>query len=143
MECEFPKNNASSEDIKEIMSEIKTIAVMGLSPDDSKPSFYVPKYMQDKGYKIYPVYPKEDTIMGEKVYRSLLEIPENVDCVNIFRKSAAVAKIVDEALERGDVKVIWTQMGIVNNEAAEKARSAGLKVVQSKCLMVEHRAMKG
>lgn len=143
MECEFPQDNASTDEIKEIMNEIKSIAVMGLSPDESKASFFVPKYMQEQGYKIYPVYPKGDTIMGEKVYRSLSEIPENVDCVNIFRKPQVMPKIIDEALERGDVKVIWSQMGIVNNEAADKARAQGLKVVQSKCLMVEHKAQKG
>jgi uncharacterized protein len=143
MECEFPQSNATNDELVEMMDEMKTIAVMGLSPVESKPSFFVPKYMQEQGYKIFPVYPKEDTIMGEKVYRSLSEIPENVDCVNIFRKPAAVTAIVDEAIKRGDVKIIWMQEGIVNNEAADKAREAGMKVVQTKCLMVEHRMIKG
>jgi len=143
MECEFPTVNSNNEEVIDILKKIKTIAVMGLSPDESKASFYVSKYMQSQGYKIYPVYPKADEILGEKVYRSLSDIPEPIDCVNIFRKPAAIATIVDEALRRDDVKVIWTQMGLVNNSAAEKARQSGLDVVQSKCLMVEHKAMKG
>lgn len=143
MECEFPSVNSNSEEIFAILKKIKTIAVMGLSPDESKPSFFVPQYMQSQGYKIYPVHPKADEILGEKVYRSLSEIPEPVDCVNIFRKPAAITTIVDEALTRDDIKVIWTQTGLVNNSAAEKAIKAGLEVVQSKCLMVEHKAMKG
>jgi len=143
MECEFPTVNSNSEEVLDILKKIKTIAVMGLSPDETKASFYVSEYMQKQGYKIYPVYPKGDTILGEKVYRSLSEIPEPVDCVNIFRKPAAIAKIVDEALTRDDVKIIWTQVGLVNNSAAQKAKQAGLDVVQNKCLMVEHREMKG
>ena len=143
MDCDFPTVNSNNKEVVALMSKIKTIAVMGLSPDASKPSNFVPAYMQSQGYKIYPVHPKADEILGEKVYRSLSEIPGNVDCVNIFRKPAAVMAIVDEALTRDDVKVIWTQSGIVNNEAAQKASDAGLDVVQSKCLMVEHKAMKG
>jgi len=143
MECEFPTVNSTSEEIIEILKNVKTIAVMGLSPDSSKPSFYVSEYMQEQGYKIYPVYPKGDLILGEKVYRSLSEIPEAIDCVNIFRKPAAVDPIVDEALKRDDVKVIWTQVGIVNNSAAVKAQNEGLQVIQNKCLMIEHRAIKG
>lgn len=143
MECEFPTVNCTSEETIDLLKKIKTIAVMGLSPDESKPSFYVSEYMQKQGYKIYPVYPKGDEILGEKVYRSLSEIPDKIDCVNIFRKPAAVAPIVDETLRRSDVKVIWTQVGIVNNSASQKAKDAGLDVVQNRCLMVEHRAMKG
>lgn len=143
MACEFPTVNSSSDEVIDILGKIKTIAVMGLSPDASKPSYFVPEYMQSQGYKIYPVHPKADEILGEKVYRSLSEIPGNVDCVNIFRKPAAVAAIVDEALTRDDVKVIWMQSGIIDNEAAQKAADAGLDVIQSKCLMVEHKAMKG
>jgi len=143
MECEFPTVNSTSEEITEVLNKIKTIAVMGLSPDPSKASHYVSAYMQEAGFKIIPVYPKEDVILGEKVYRSLSDIPVDVDCVTIFRKPKAVGPIVDEMLTRGDVKVVWTQVGIVNNDAVQKAKDAGLDVVQNKCLMVEHRAMKG
>ena len=139
MECEFPTVNANPEEIKEIFEEVKTIAVVGLSPNPSKDSHRVAKYLQEAGYKIIPVYPKEEEILGEKVYRSLAEIPGNVDMVDIFRKPAAVGPIVEACKARGDVKVVWLQAGIVNNEAAEEAKRAGMKVVQSRCAMVDHR----
>lgn len=141
MECEFPTINSNKEEIKEIFNSIKTIAVIGLSPDESKDSHRVAKYLQSVGYKIVPVYPKEDIILGEKVYRSLTEIPFEIDLVNVFRKPEFVSVVVDEALQRGDVKIVWTQKGIVNNSAAQKAKENGLKVVQNHCTMVEHRNM--
>ena len=139
MECEFPTVNSNKEEIKAIFDSVKTIAVLGLSPDPSKPSHRVAKYLQEAGYKIVPVYPKEETILGEKVYRSLKEIPFEVDMVDIFRKPAAFDAIADACIERGDVKVFWGQQGLVNNAAAEKARNAGMTVVQNLCAMVEHR----
>ena len=139
MECEFPTVNSNEEEIKEIFDTVETIAVLGLSPDPSKPSHYVAKYLQEAGYKIIPVYPKEETILGEKVYRSLEEIPERVDMVDIFRKPAAFDAIVDACIKRGDVKVFWGQVGLVNNAAAQRAKEAGMKVVQNLCAMVEHR----
>ena len=141
MECEFPTVNSNKEEIKEIFEGVKTIAVLGLSPDETKPSHRVAKYLQEVGYKIVPVYPKGDTILGEKVYRSLAEIPFEVDMVDIFRKPAAFDTIADACIQRGDVKVFWGQQGLVNNAAAEKARNAGMKVVQNLCAMVEHRNM--
>jgi len=139
MECEFPSVNSNKEEIKEIFDTVKTIAVLGLSPDETKDSHRVAKYLQEAGYTIVPVYPKEETILGEKVYRSLLEIPFNVDMVNIFRKPAALDPIADACIEKGNVKVFWAQKGIVNNAAAQKAEEAGMKVVQNHCSMVEHR----
>lgn len=139
MECEFPTINADAQEIKKIFEEVETIAVIGLSPDPTKDSHRVAKYLQQAGYKIIPVYPKEETILGEKVYRSLKEIPGSVDMVDIFRKPAAVGPIVEACKERGDVKVVWLQAGIVNNEAAEAAKKAGMQVVQSRCAMVDHR----
>jgi len=139
MECEFPSVNANKEEIKEIFDSVKTIAILGLSPNETKDSHKVAKYLQEVGFKIIPVYPKEDTILGEKVYRSLAEIPFNVDMVDIFRKPAALDPIADVCIERGDVKVFWSQKGIVNNAAAQKAQDAGMKVVQNFCTMVEHR----
>ncbi len=143
MECEFPTVNASNDEIKSILDDVKTIAVLGLSPDSSKDSYRVAEYLKASGYTIIPVYPKEETILGEKVYRSLAEIPFPVDMVNIFRKPDALDAIADACIERGDVKVFWAQKGIVNNEAAEKARSAGMRVVQNHCSMVEHRLIHG
>ncbi len=139
MECEFPTVNSNLEEVKEIFQSVKTIAVLGLSPDESKASHRVAKYLQEQGYKIVPVYPKEDSILGEKVYRSLKEIPFEVDMIDIFRKPDALEMIADAAIERGDVKVFWAQQGIVNNAAAQKAKDAGLKVVQNQCAMVDHK----
>ncbi|MEA2073690.1 MAG: CoA-binding protein [Campylobacterota bacterium] len=141
MECEFPSVNSNKQEIKEIFDSVKTIAVLGLSPDESKDSNKVAKYLQAAGYTIVPVYPKEETILGEKVYRSLLEIPFDIDMVNIFRKPAALDPIADACIEKGNVKVFWSQKGIVNNAAAQKAENAGMKVVQNFCSMVEHRSL--
>jgi len=141
MECEFPTVNSNKEEMKEIFNTVKTIAVLGLSPNESKASHRVAKYLQEAGYKIVPVYPKEETILGEKVYRSLAEIPFEVDMVDIFRKPAAFDAIADACIARGDVKVFWGQVGLVNNEAAQKAKDAGMKVIQNYCAMVEHREL--
>jgi len=139
MECEFPTINTGLNEIKEIFQEVKTIAVVGLSPDPTKASHHVAKYLQEEGYKIVPIYPKENEILGEKVYRSLTEIPFPVDMVDIFRKSKAVGPIIEACKVRGDIKVVWLQVGIVNNEAAENAVKFGMKVVQNRCAMVDHR----
>ncbi|QHG91206.1 CoA-binding protein [Sulfurimonas sp. CVO] len=139
MECEFPTINSNKEEIKDIFNTTKTIAVVGLSPDESKDSHKVAKYLQEQGFKIVPIYPKEETILGEKVYRSLLEIPFKVDMVDIFRKPSVLDAVADACIERGDIKVFWAQKGIVNNEAAAKAKAAGIKVVQNMCTMVEHK----
>lgn len=139
MECEFPTVNSNMDEVKEIFDSVKTIAVLGLSPNSEKDSHRVAAYMQANGYKIVPVYPKEDEILGEKVYRSLKEIPFKVDMVNIFRKPDALDPIADACIERGDIDVFWAQKGIVNNAAAEKAKNAGMKVVQNQCAMVDHR----
>ncbi len=139
MECEFPTINSNMDEVKEIFDNVKTIAVLGLSPDESKDSHRVAKYLQSQGYKIVPVYPKGETILGEKVYTSLADIPFVVDMVDIFRKAAALDAIADACIARGDVKVFWAQKGIVNNKAAQKAQDAGMKVVQNQCSMVDHR----
>jgi len=139
MECEFPTVNSNKEEVKEIFESVKTIAVLGLSPDETKASHRVAKYLQEVGFKIIPVYPKEDIILGEKVYRSLADIPDSVDMVDIFRKPDALTDIAQVAISRGDVKVFWAQQGIVNNRAAEMAKEAGMQVVQNQCAMVDHK----
>ena len=141
MECEFPSVNSNKQEIKEIFESVKTIAILGLSPDETKASHRVAKYLQEVGYKIVPVYPKEEAILGEKVYRSLAEIPFAVDMVDIFRKPAVLDAVADACIERGDVKVFWAQKEIVNNAAAQKAKDAGMVVVQNLCSMVEHKAL--
>ncbi len=141
MECEFPSVNANKQEIKDIFDSVKTIAVLGLSPDETKASHRVAKYLKEVGYKIVPVYPKEETILGEQVYRSLAEIPFSVDMVDIFRKPKALDAVADACIARGDVKVFWAQQGIVNNAAAQKAKDAGMIAVQNMCTMVEHREL--
>jgi predicted CoA-binding protein len=143
MECEVPTINADSAKIEKIFKMVKTIAVVGLSPNPEKDSHRVAKYLQSVGYKIVPIYPKGEEILGEKVYRSLAEVPFAIDMIDLFRKPAAVGPIVDAAIERGDVKVVWLQKGIVNNEAAKKAAEAGMIVVQNRCTMVDHKALAG
>ncbi|MAD40847.1 MAG: CoA-binding protein [Arcobacter sp.] len=139
MECEFPSVNSNNEEIIEIFKNTKTIAIAGLSPNEEKASNMVARYLQNAGFKIVPIYPKEDTILGEKVYRSLSEIPFKIDMVDIFRKPNAIADVVDACIARGDIDTVWTQLGLVNNEAAKKASDAGMKVVQNKCTKIEHR----
>ncbi len=143
MECEMPQINSNKEEIKKILEDTKTVAIIGCSPKAEKDSNRVAVYLQNAGYKIIPVYPKEDMILGEKVYRSLSDIPKDIkiDMVDIFRKPDVIAEVVDEALNRGDAWCIWTQLGLVNNAAAKKAEEAGLKVVQSHCTKIEHAAL--
>jgi len=138
MECEFPRENATTEEIKAILLAAKTIAVVGISADESKDSFMVAEYMQKHGYKIIPINPKYSEILGEKCYPDLKSVQESIDIVNIFRKPDAIAQIADEAIEI-NAKTIWMQLGLANNAAAEKARQKGLTVVMNKCLKIEHR----
>ncbi|MGB3751905.1 MAG: CoA-binding protein [Arcobacteraceae bacterium] len=140
MECEMPSVNSNDAEIKQILEETKTIAVVGCSPNPEKASNRVALYLKNAGYTMIPIYPKEDEILGEKVYRSLEDIPKDIkiDMVDIFRKPNVIGAVVDSAIARGDVQCVWTQLGLVNNEAAQKARDAGLKVVQNYCTKIEH-----
>lgn len=141
MECEFPTVNSNSKEIKAIFEETKSIAIIGCSPDESKASNKVAKYLIEHGFTVYPVYPKEDIILGQKVYRSLKDIPGDVDMVDIFRKPEVIANVVDAAIERGDVKCVWSQLGLVNNAAMEKAKANGMKAVQNHCTKIEHASL--
>jgi predicted CoA-binding protein len=116
----------------------RTIAVVGLSENPGKPSHYVSEYMQQHGYKIYPVNPALETVLGEKSYASLTELPVKPDVVNVFRVPAMIPAIVDEMLMLG-LKDLWVQLGIVNLEAATRAEEGGIRVVMDRCIMVEHR----
>lgn len=126
--------------IREILEKSKVIAVVGLSPKLDRPSHRVAAYLKNQGYRIIPVRPAADEILGEKVYSSLKAIPQDiqVDVVDVFRKSEDVPPIVEQAIEIG-AKAIWLQEGIVNEEAAQKARAAGLKVVMDLCMLKEHK----
>ena len=143
MQCEMPRVNSNKEEMKKYFQEAKTIAVLGASPDSTKASNHVAQYLRDVGYKMIPVYPKHDEILGQKVYRSLAEIDEPVDMVVIFRKPAALDAIADAVIARGDVKTYWTQLELINNDAAERVKEAGINVVQNFCAMVEHRNLLG
>ncbi len=130
------------EDIKEILSNSKTVAVVGISPKEDRPSYIVASYLKSKGYRIIPVRPDGEEILGEKVYHSLTEIPKefNVEVVDIFRKSEDVPPIVDEAIRRR-ARTVWMQEGIIHQEAGEKAEKAGLKVVMDRCMKKEHQRL--
>ena len=126
--------------IREVLEKSKVIAVVGLSPKSDRPSHRVGAYLKNQGYRIIPVRPAADEILGEKAYSSLKAIPQDiqVDVVDVFRKSEDVPPIVEQAIEIG-AKAIWLQEGIVNEEAAQKARAAGLKVVMDLCMLKEHK----
>jgi predicted CoA-binding protein len=130
------------EEIKKILSNSKTIAVIGISPKEDRPSYIVASYLKSKGYRIIPVRPDGEWILGEQVYRSLLEIPNeiSVDVVDIFRRSEDVPPIVEEAVQRG-AKVIWMQEGVIHKEAGEKAERAGIKVVMDRCMKKEYQRL--
>jgi predicted CoA-binding protein len=123
--------------IKRILREYKTIAVVGLSAKWNRPSHFAAKYMKEHGYKIIPVNPGYDEILGEKCYPSLFDIPEPVDIVDIFRRSEDVPPIVEDAINIG-AKVVWMQLTVINEEAASRAREAGLEVVMNRCVKIEH-----
>ncbi len=137
MECEIPKFNASSQELIDILSRSKTIAVVGISPKEDRPSHWIAKYLIDHGYEVIGVNPGITELFGRKIYKSLLDVPVHVDIVDIFRPAEAVPEIVEEAIQM-KAKVIWMQEGIVNNAAAERAKAAGLEVVMSKCIYIEH-----
>jgi len=143
MQCEMPRVNSNPEEMKKYFQEAKTIAVLGASPDTTKASNHVAAYLRDAGYKMIPVYPKHDEILGQKVYRSLSEIDVPVDMVVVFRKPAALDAIADAVIARGDVKIYWTQLELINNEAAQRVKDAGIHVVQNFCAMIEHRNLLG
>ena len=134
----------SDAEIKDLLQNTKTIAVVGIKMEAHQPAFYVPQYMKNAGFKIIPVpvyYPEATEILGEKVYRNLADIPEEVDLVNVFRRSNDVPKHLDDILAKKP-KAVWMQSGIYHNEVAETLAKGGIKVVQSLCLMVEHRALR-
>ncbi len=126
------------DEIKQLLQRAKTIAVVGLSDNPMRPSHGVTAYMQSQGYCIIPVNPECEEVLGEKSYPSLLDVPEKVDIVNVFRRPMFVPPIVDEAIQI-KAPAIWMQEGVVHEAAAEKARKAGIFVVMDRCILVEHR----
>jgi len=139
MNLHFPDNYKQSGDaVAQILRSAKTIAVVGLSSNPMRASNDVAAYLKSVGYRIIPVNPNEREVLGEKAYARLEEVPEPVDIVDVFRKSADVPPAVDGAIAI-KAKVVWMQLGIENAEAAEKARKAGLLVVENACMLVEHK----
>ncbi|XMD71493.1 CoA-binding domain-containing protein [Campylobacter lari] len=123
-------------DSHKILSTMKNIAIIGLSPNQDKPSHFVSKYLQNLGYKIYPIYPKEDFILNERVYRNLKEIPFEVDTVVMFRKASFANKIFEDLLSK-KIKNFWMQLGIINEEIMQKCKKYGINCVQDCCIKIE------
>ena len=130
--------------LRKILRESKTIAMVGLSANWNRPSYFAAKYLLDRGYKVIPVNPASvgQEIMGQKVYASLAELPQKADMVDIFRNSDAAGPITDDAIKHG-AKVVWMQLGVRNDEAAKLAEAAGLKVVMNRCPKIEHSRLAG
>ncbi len=138
--CEIPGPNATTEEVNEILKCAKTVAVVGISHKEERDSHKVAKYLKEHGYKMIPVNPKYKEVLGETCYPTLKDVPGHIDVVDIFRNVEVIPAIVDEAIAvKADV--VWMQLGLVHNEAAEKARQAGLAVVMNKCIKIEHAQM--
>lgn len=141
---DWQKNILESDaEIRELLKNTKRIAVIGIKMESYQPAFYVPNYMKNAGYEIVPVpvyYPEANEILGEKVYRNLVDIPQEIDLVNVFRRSNDVPKHAEDILAKKP-KAVWLQSGIRNDEVAEVLAKSGIKVVQDLCLMVEHRTL--
>lgn len=139
MKILLPEGAAPSADpIFDILTKYKTIAVVGLSSNPARPSYGVTEYIQSSGYQIIPVNPNEADVLGEPSYASLDDVPQKIGIVDIFRRPEEVAPVVDAAIRVG-AKVIWMQLGIANQAAAEKAQAAGLTVVMDACMLIEHK----
>jgi len=129
-------------DLRRIMTDYKRVAIVGLSADWSRPSNFAAKYLLDHGFEVIPVNPKYPEILGQKCYADLRDIPTPVDIVDLFQRVERVPPFVEQAIEIG-AKVVWLQLGIVHEEAAQKARDAGLEVVQDRCMKIEYARLFG
>lgn len=128
--------------LRRILAESRSIAVVGLSRNWQRPSNFAAKYLQHHGYRIIPVNPAYDQVLGEKCYASLADIPEPVDVVDCFRRAADIPPLAEAAIAIG-AKVLWLQLGVINLEAAQRARAAGLEVVMDRCIKIEHARLMG
>lgn len=129
--------------MKEIFENYKTIAVYGMSANPSKAAYTVPVFFLNKGYKIIPINPTAEEIAGQKVYKTIMDIPDNIDILNVFRPSEQCFDVVKEAIERnkkkGDIKLIWLQEGIINNDAKKLAEENGIQFIQDRCMYKEYK----
>lgn len=128
--------------LRRILKENKTIAVVGLSANWNRPSYFAAKHLQGYGYRVIPVNPRYEEVLGERCYPSLTDIEEPVDVVDVFRRAKDVPPIVEDAIKIG-AKVLWLQLGIIHEEAAQRARDAGLDVVMNRCMKIEHARLFG
>ena len=131
----------NSDDVIKRIYDFKNIAVVGMSPNEGKPSNYVPKYLIEKGYNVIPVNPMYGEILGKKSYPKVSDIPHQVDILDIFRKSEDVLPVVQDAILKNGIKVIWMQLGIYNMEAKEIAEEKGLSVIYNRCILKEHQRL--
>ena len=127
---------SNDNNIGQILSAAKNIAVVGLSPDESKPSNEVAKFLIERGFNVFPIYPKFDEILGRRVYRNLTQIDEDIDIAVMFRKGEFASELVKDAVKKG-VKTLWLQLGITNDAAGAIARENGINFVQDKCIKIE------
>ena len=140
MTASGPVLHPSDQQLKELLQKAHTIAVVGLSSSRFRASYGVSQYMQSAGYRIIPVNPNEQEVLGEKAYARLEDVPEKIDVVDVFRRSEFLSEIVDAAIRVG-ARAIWMQEGVVNETAAQRARDAGLFVVMDACILREHRRL--
>lgn len=134
--------NPPDEAIRELLRGVRRVAVVGLSPKPHRDSHRVARYLLAHGYEVVPVYPREETILGQRVYRRLVDLPGTLDLVDVFRRSQELAAVVEDAVAAG-VRALWFQLGCVDEAAAARARAAGIMVVMDRCLMVEHENLLG
>lgn len=129
-------------DIKTILNSAKNIAIVGLSPDEDKPSNMIGRYLIKENYNVFPIYPQFETILNQKVYRDLDEINTQIDIVVMFRKGVYAQNLLQKCIQH-DIKTLWLQLGITNNEALQIAKGKGINFIQDKCIMIEHKLIKG
>lgn len=132
--------NPDPEERRALLKKIRTIAVLGLSPKPERPSYRVASQLQSFGYRVIPVRPCIDTLLGERVYANIIDIDEPIDLVNVFRRSEYLPQIVEECLARG-VPALWAQLGIVDQEAAARARNGGMTVIMDRCIAIDYREL--
>ena len=134
--------NPDEDAIRSLLEQVKRVVVVGLSPKPFRDSNRIARYLQEQGYEVVPVYPREDEILGGKVYRRVQDVPGPIDLVNVFRRSEDLPEVFDDVLA-SDAAAVWTQLACVDEDGARRARDAGLTVVMNRCIMVDHRHLLG
>ena len=129
--------------LRAVLERTSTIAVVGCSSTPGKPAHEVPRFLRERGYEIVPVNPYAETVFGLEAFDSLAAVPDEIDLVEVFRPAEEVPGIVEEILEREDIETVWLQLGIIHDEAAQRAEAAGIEVVQDRCMKVEHERLLG